>query len=85
MINHLATGPNGSQTPIDLDQCRNVCSDFLQAETSVKKLCAFLEIPHPPQLIKAPGGAGFIGWEAVDKGQKVFSRACASGHSDGDR
>lgn len=85
MINHLANGPDGSQTPIDLEQCRSVCPDFLQAEASVEKLCAFLETPHPPQLVKAPGGAGFVDWEAVDKGRQVFSRACASCHSDGDR
>lgn len=85
MLGHLANGPGGSQTPIDLNQCRNDCPDFLQAEASVGKLCAFLETPRPPRLVKAPGGAGFIDWKAVEKGQKVFSRACASCHSDGDR
>lgn len=85
MIGHLANGPGGSQTPIDLGQCRSVCPDLLQAEESVGKLCAFLDTPRSPRLVKAPGGSSLIDWKVVGKGRKVFFRACESCHSDGDR
>ena len=48
MVEHLANGPNGSQTPIDLAECRNTCPEFQQAEESVGKLCAFLLPPVLP-------------------------------------
>ncbi|HEX8873501.1 MAG TPA: cytochrome C [Nitrosospira sp.] len=81
MVGHLANGPGGSQTPIDLAQCRNSCPDLAQAEKSVGKLCAFLQTPRPPQLVNAPGGPHFIDWKVVEKGKKVFFRACGSCHS----
>jgi len=84
MVGHLANGPGGSQTPIDLAECRKVCPDLLQAEESVGKLCAFLQTPRPPQLVTAPGGPHFVDWKVVQRGKTVFSRACGSCHSDGD-
>jgi hypothetical protein len=85
MVGHLANGPHGTQTPIDLAECRNICPDLVQAEESVGKLCAFLQTPRPPQLVNAPRGSHFIDWKVIGKGKKVFSRACASCHSNEDR
>lgn len=85
MVGHLANGPGGSQTPIDLAECRNVCPDLLEAEASVGKLCAFLQTPRSPRLVTAPGGPQFVDWKVVQKGKKVFFSACGSCHSDGDR
>lgn len=85
MVGHLANGPGGSQTPINLAECRQVCPELLQAEESVGKLCAFLQTPHAPRLVRAPKGAHYIDWKVVRKGQKVFSQACESCHSDGNR
>lgn len=85
MVENLANGPNGSQTPIDLAECRNTCPEFQQAEESVGKLCAFLQTPRPPRLVNAPNGTHFIDRKAVSKGREIFSHSCASCHSDGDR
>lgn len=85
MVGHLANGPGGSQTPIDLAECRDACPEFQQAEESVGKLCAFLQTPQAPQLVNAPGGPKYIDWKVVQKGKRVFFDACGSCHSDGDR
>jgi hypothetical protein len=85
MVGHLANGPGGSQTPIDLAECKQVCPELLKAEESVGKLCAFLQTPRPPSLVNAAEGTHFIDWKVMGEGKKVFSRACASCHSDGDR
>ena len=85
MVEHLANGPGGSQTPIDLAECRNNCPEFLRAEESVGKLCAFLQTLRSPRLVNAPGGSRFIDRKVVGKGKEVFSRACGSCHSDEDR
>ncbi len=83
MIPHLANGPGGTQTPIDLDQCRTDCADFQNAEASVGDMCAFMQTTHPPALANAPGGAGFIDESLVDQGRAVFDRTCAQCHSNG--
>lgn len=83
MIPHLANGPGGSQTPIDLDQCRSDCPDFSAAEASVGDICAFMQTTKPPELEKAPGGLRFIDESAVEEGKQVFDRACAQCHSNG--
>ena len=83
MVGHLANGPDGSQTPIDLAQCEQVCPDLVQAEQSVGKLCAFLQTPTPPKLVKAPGGPKYIDWKVVERGRRVFFSACGSCHSNG--
>ncbi|MFA7062374.1 MAG: hypothetical protein WC156_16330 [Pedobacter sp.] len=85
MIGHLANGPGGSQTSIDLAECRNVCPDLLEAEKSVGKLCSFLQTPRAPKLVDAPKGSRYIDWKVVKKGEKVFFKACGSCHSNGDR
>lgn len=85
MIGHLANGPGGTQTPINLEECRQSCPELLQAEESVGKLCEFLETPRAPRLVHAPEGAHFVDWHVVKKGKIIFSQACASCHSDGDR
>jgi hypothetical protein len=85
MVGHLANGPGGSQTPIDLAECAQVCPALVQAEQSVDKLCAFLQTPTPPPLVHAPDGPHFIDWKVVERGQKVFESACGSCHSNGER
>ncbi|HET7061269.1 MAG TPA: cytochrome C [Nitrosospira sp.] len=85
MVGHLSNGPGGSQTPIDLAACRKACPELVQAEESVGKLCAFLQIPRPPRLVHAPRGRHHVDWEVVGKGKKVFSEACASCHSNRER
>ena len=82
MIKHLANGPGGSQTPIDLAECRQVCPELVEAENSVGKLCAFLDTPKAPRLVKADGGSQFIDWKVVNRGKKVFLQACDSCHSE---
>ncbi|HEX3760862.1 MAG TPA: hypothetical protein VHW23_19320, partial [Kofleriaceae bacterium] len=47
MLGHLANGPGGSQTPIDLDQCRRDCPEFRDTERNVDDLCAFLNTARP--------------------------------------
>lgn len=81
VLPHLASGPGGSQTPIDLDQCRNDCADFVAAEAAAPEVCEFLNRPRPPRLVHAPGGASMIDWSVVWKGRKVFEKTCASCHS----
>jgi len=83
MIGHLANGPGGSQTPIDLDQCRRDCDDFRRAEQDAPDICAFLDTPVAPRLLDAPGGAAFVDLAAVPRGERVFWRECASCHSNG--
>lgn len=85
MIGHLANGPGGSQTPIDVAQCRRDCADFREAERDVVDLCAFLQTPRPPLLREAPGGDRFIDDSLVHRGKEVFERECAGCHSNGKR
>lgn len=79
MIGHLANGPGGTQTPIDLDQCRQACPQFGEAETKVGDVCAFMESARSPRL---PGR--YIDHRLVARGREVFANACSSCHSDGD-
>jgi cytochrome c5 len=83
MVEHLANGPGGTQTPIDLDQCRADCADFRAAEASVGDMCAFMQTTRPPKLVRAPGGPQFIDYRVVQEGKKVFARTCAQCHSNG--
>jgi hypothetical protein len=83
MLGHLANGPGGTQTPIDVDQCRRDCPDFRRAEAAVGDLCAFMNTPRVPLLENAPGGAAFVDERLVAHGQRVFERTCASCHSNG--
>jgi mono/diheme cytochrome c family protein len=83
MVGHLANGPGGTQTPIDLAECRAACPEFVEAERAVGDLCAFMRTPGPPLLRSAPGGAAFVDHAAVPRGRRVFERACASCHSNG--
>ncbi len=78
MVGHLANGPGGSQTPIDLDQCRRDCPAFRDAERNAGDLCAFLNTARPPKL-----DASYIDRAVVDRGKRVFFRACAHCHSNG--
>lgn len=78
MVEHLANGPGGSQTPIDLDQCRRDCPEFRDAERNVGDLCAFLDTATPPKL-----DARYIDRAVVARGKQVFLRACAGCHSNG--
>jgi mono/diheme cytochrome c family protein len=80
MVPHLANGPGGAQTPIDLDACRMVCPELGQAEAAVGDLCEFLGTVAPPRLVDAPGGARYIDWSVVPRGEHVFAAACASCH-----
>ena len=86
MIPHLANGLNGTQTPIDLQQCATVCPDLVQAETAVVDECAFINngpATPSPSLEKAPGGAQHIDHGAAQRGGEVFESTCASCHSNG--
>lgn len=78
MVGHLANGPGGTQTPIDLDQCRKDCPAFVQAEQDVVDLCSFMETTKPPRLAPA-----YIDHHVVHRGKQVFSFACAVCHSNG--
>jgi hypothetical protein len=84
MVGHLANGPGGSQTEIDLNTCRQTCSEFRDAEQQVKHLCAFLDTAKSPRLVHAPGGFRRVNWFAAVQGARVFKRECASCHSSGD-
>ncbi len=83
MLPHLANGPGGTQTPLDLAQCRRDCPDFVLAEQSVGDLCAFMQTPKAPRLEDAPGGSEFIDHSVVARGERIFARECASCHSNG--
>jgi cytochrome c5 len=83
MIGHLDNGPGGTQTPIDVEQCRRDCPDFRRAEAGVGDLCAFIDTPKVPRLRSAPGGQAFVDNTVVAQGQRVFERTCASCHSNG--
>lgn len=83
MVGHLDNGPDGGQTPIDVEQCRRVCPDFRRAEASVGDLCAFIDTPKVPLLKHAPGGEAFVDKTVVPRGQRVFEQTCASCHSNG--
>lgn len=82
-IPHLANGPEGTQTPIDLDQCRQTCPDLQAAEASVGDMCAFMQTTKAPKLRTAPGGARFVDESVVHEGKGVFDRTCAQCHSNG--
>jgi mono/diheme cytochrome c family protein len=83
MVPHLANGPGGTQTPIDIADCESKCPDFVQAEADVKDECAFMASQKPSKLEDAPGGAALIDETVVDRGRQVFKAACASCHSNG--
>jgi mono/diheme cytochrome c family protein len=83
MLPHLANGPGGSQTPIDLDECRARCPEYAQAEADVVDLCSFIATAKPPRLEDAPGGKALIDKSVVDRGKRVFQSACAGCHSNG--
>ncbi len=83
MVDHLANGPGGTQTPINKDQCRAVCPDFRQAETDVVDMCAFMQTTKPPRLKEAPGGQRLVDEQVVETGKRVFESECASCHSNG--
>ena len=81
MVGHLANGPGGTQTPIDVEQCRRDCPEFRRAEAAVGDLCAFIDTPRVPLLKNAPGGAAFVDRSVVAEGERVFEGTCASCHS----
>jgi hypothetical protein len=83
MIGHLANGPGGTQTPIDLAQCRRDCADFRDAEASVGDMCSFMASTRPPRLVEAPLGATYIDASVLHHGKQVFDASCASCHSNG--
>jgi hypothetical protein len=83
VLPHLANGPGGGQTPIDLVECRERCPAFARAEAAAPDICAFLDTARQPLLAHAPGGADLVDHAAVAHGQRVFERACASCHSEG--
>jgi hypothetical protein len=83
MVGHLANGPGGTQTPIDLAQCAQACPDFNQEQIDVQDLCAFIQTTTPPKLENAPNGNSFIDLGAIDRGSNVFNANCASCHSNG--
>jgi len=85
MVGHLANGPGGTQTEIDDAECTARCSEYVRAKDSVGKMCAFMAAASspPPRLDGAPGGAGYIDVNALDRGRTVFASACAGCHSNG--
>jgi cytochrome c5 len=83
MVEHLANGPGGTQTPIDKNQCRAVCPEFREAEKAVVAMCAFMQTTKPPLLKQAPRGSRFIDARVVETGKRVFEAECASCHSNG--
>lgn len=83
MVGHLANGPGGTQTEIDIGQCRAACPEFVQAEKDVVDMCAFMTSVPASSLKKAPGGKDFIDMKVVGRGKQVFKTACASCHSNG--
>lgn len=88
MVPHLANGPGGSQTPIDLTACEQVCPDLVSAETAVANECAFINdaaSTPPPSLAAAPGGSAFINADLARQGAAVYQSSCASCHSNGNR
>lgn len=84
MVSHLANGPGGTQTPIDLNQCRSDCADFRDAEAAVGDMCSFMNTTRPPRLVQAPGGPSFIDATVQHRGKTVFAATCASCHSNGE-
>ena len=78
MVGHLANGPGGTQTPIDLAQCERDCPQLPQAEAAVPDLCAFLNTRTPPAL-----PAAYIDQSKVAHGRAVFLHTCAGCHSNG--
>ena len=88
MVPHLANGPGGTQTPIDLTACEAVCPELVAAETAVVNECAFINdaaSTPSPSLAAAPGGARLIDADLAQQGAGVFRSACASCHSNGGR
>lgn len=83
VLPHLSNGKSGSQTPIDLAECRERCSAFARAEATAPYICAFLDAAPRPFLVNAPGGSALIERSVVGRGRRVFERACASCHSEG--
>jgi mono/diheme cytochrome c family protein len=83
MLPHLANGPGGTQTEIDIQpggECEQRCPAFVQARSDVGDLCAFIQTPGPPQLKDAPGGDALIDHGAAGQGYLVFQQNCASCH-----
>jgi mono/diheme cytochrome c family protein len=86
MLPHLNNGPGGTQTPIDLAQCAQVCPDLVAAEARVADECAFINdaaSTPAPSLEAAPGGSAFIDHPAAEQGRAVFLQHCAGCHSNG--
>jgi hypothetical protein len=84
MVPHLANGPGGTQTEIDIQpggECEQNCADFVQAEQDVNDMCDFMTTTTPPSLARAPGGFQQIDWSAVLAGNLVFRNNCAGCHS----
>jgi mono/diheme cytochrome c family protein len=85
MVPHLANGPGGTQTPIDLNACAAACPDFNAEQAAVNDMCAFIQTTTAPKLENAPQGNSFIDLGAIDHGDEVFNANCASCHSNGQR
>ena len=88
MVPHLANGPGGTQTPIDLLACEQVCPDLVEAEAAVTNECAFINdaaSAPAPSLAAAPGGSRLIDHGLALEGEWVFDTSCASCHSNGRR
>jgi cytochrome c5 len=83
MVPHLANGPGGTQTEIDIAECRAKCPEYAQAEKDVVDECAFMASVGNPRLKDAPDGDDYVDMTAVGRGKKVFEAACASCHSNG--
>ncbi len=86
MLPHLTNGPGGTQTPIDLAECAQLCPDFVREQAEVADECAFFmdnELTPPPSLAAAPGGAAYVDWAAASRGAAVFASSCAGCHSNG--
>lgn len=83
MLPHLANGPGGTQTPIDQAECAQRCPEFVQARTEVVDMCNFMTTAKPPKLLSAPDGNQHVDMRVVNRGRRVFERACASCHSNG--
>jgi mono/diheme cytochrome c family protein len=87
MIPHLANGPGGSQTPIDLTECASLCgAPFAAEQADSVDECAFINsafMTPSPKLLAAPGGAAYVDFAAAARGAWVFERECAGCHSNG--
>lgn len=81
MVGHLADGPGGTQTEIDLDACRKICPDLVKAEAAVVDMCKFMETPSPPSLRVAGPQHITSDCSVLARGRKVFEHTCASCHA----